>query len=508
MDRHDGRRMTTDAPAPEHSPVAAEPLRLRSAPGRWVLFSTVLGSGVVGIDATAVNVATPAIGDDFDAALSSLQWTINAYTLALAGLLLLGGSLGDRFGRRRLFVIGVVWFAVASLLCAIAPSVEALIAARVLQGAGGALLTPGSLATIQASFHKDDRGAAIGAWSGLGGIAIAIGPLLGGYLVDAVSWRLIFLLNLPISVAVVLVALRHVPETRDPAQARLDPLGAALAAVGLAGVTYALIEGPGSGWDDPVVLATLVVGIAALVAFIVAERVSRHPMLPLEIFRSTQFTGANLVTFVVYAALGGAIFLLSIQLQEVVGFTALATGLALVPMTVVMLLLSARAGRLAQRIGPRLPMTAGPLLAAVGLALMVRIDADAAYVSAVLPAVLVFALGLSFTVAPLTATVLAAASDEHAGVASGVNNDVARIGGLLAVAVLPPLAGISGADYRDPAAFSDGYEIAIWISAGMCALGGILAFLAIRNPEDTRPGTEPVSSCPLNSPDIVHAGRS
>lgn len=479
---------------------AAAPLRLASAPGRWVLFASVLGSAVVGIDATAVNVATPSIGDDFGAPFSSLQWTLNAYTLALAGLLLLGGSLGDRFGRRRVFLIGVAWFAAASLLCAVAPGIEALIAARALQGVGGALLTPGSLAIIQTSFHRDDRAAAIGMWSGLGGVSIAIGPLLGGYLVDAVSWRLIFLLNLPVAAAVVVVALRHVPETRDPAQARVDPLGAALAAVGLAGVTYALIEGPGRGWDDPTILTTLIVGTAALAAFVVVEHLSRHPMLPLEIFRSRQFTAANLVTLVVYAALGGAIFLLAIQLQQVVGFSALGAGLALMPMTVVMLLLSARAGRLSQRIGPRLPMTFGPLLAAVGLALMARIGGDAAYAADVLPAVVVFALGLSLTVAPLTATVLAAASDEHAGVASGVNNDLARIGGLLAVAVLPPLAGLSGADYRDPVAFDDGYGTAIWICAALCALGGVLAFLMIRRPEDPAPEPAPLSACPLDAP--------
>ncbi len=496
-------------PPASHAPTAEEPLRLATPQGRWVVFATVLGSAVVSIDATAVNVATPAIGDDFDAALSSLQWVINAYTLALAGLLLLGGSLGDRYGRRRVFQIGVVWFASASLLCAVAPSVEALIAARALQGVGGALLTPGSLAIIQASFHRHDRGAAIGAWSGLGGVATAVGPLLGGYLVDAVSWRLIFLINLPVSAAVVLVAARRVPETRDPAQARLDPVGAALAALGLAGVTYALIEGPGSGWGDPVVVTSLVVGVAAIVAFLLVEHASRHPMLPLDIFRSMQFTGANVVTFVVYAALGGAFFLLAIQLQQVVGFTAFETGLALVPMTIVMLLLSARAGRLAQRIGPRLPMTAGPLVAALGLALMTRIGADSAYLTDVLPAAVVFALGLSLTVAPLTATVLAAASDEHAGVASGVNNDIARIGSLIAVAVLPPLAGISGEDYLDPAAFSDGFSTAMWIAAGLCALGGVLAFLTIRRPmAGPEPEPEPVLSCPLEGPARASAARS
>ncbi len=465
-----------------------------------MLATTVLGSAVVGIDATAVNVATPAIGDDFGAGLSSLQWTINAYTLALAGLLLLGGSLGDRFGRRRIFTIGVVWFAAASLLCAIAPSIESLIAARALQGVGGALLTPGSLAIIQASFHRDDRGAAIGAWSGFGGVATAIGPLLGGYLVDAVSWRLIFLLNLPVAAAVIAVALRHVPETRDPAGARVDPAGAALAALGLAGVTYALIEGPGAGWGDPAILVALLSGIAALMAFIVVEWASHHPMLPLGIFRSRQFTAANLVTLVVYAALGGAIFLLAIQLQQVVGLSALQAGLALMPMTVVMLLLSARAGRLSQRIGPRLPMTLGPLLAAAGLALMARIGADASYATTILPAVVVFALGLSLTVAPLTATVLAAASDEHAGVASGVNNDVARIGGLLAVAVLPPLAGIAGADYRDPVAFGEGFVIAILICAGLCALGGVLALLTIRRPGEADGERESATACPIEAP--------
>ncbi len=487
----------------EAPPTAAGGLRLASAQGRWVLAATVLGSAVVGIEATALNVATPAIGRDFDASLSSLQWVLNAYTLALAGLLLLGGSLGDRYGRRRLLVIGVVWFAAASLMCAIAPDVETLIVARALQGVGGALLTPGSLAIIQASFHRDDRGAAIGAWSGLGGVATAIGPLLGGYLIDAASWRWIFVVNLPVAAAVIVVALRHVPETRDPSQARLDPLGAVLAALALAGSTYALIEGPGSGWGTPVVLASLAGGLAALAAFVLVERASSHPMLPLGIFRSRQFTSANLVTLVVYAALGGALFLLAIQLQQVVGYTALESGLALLPLTIVLLLLSSWAGRLAQRVGPRLPMTLGPLGAAAGLALMVRIDSGSTYAADVLPAVVVFSLGLALTVAPLTATVLAAARDEQAGVASGINNDVARIGGLLAVAVLPALAGISGSDYLDPPAFSDGFAIGIAISAALCAAGGMLAFLTIRRPSED--GQESCVACPVTGPPVAAA---
>src|SRR6266498_1669185 len=349
--------------------VAAEDgVRYASPAGRWILLATILGSGIAFLDATVVNVALPTIGRQLNTGLASLQWTINAYTLTLAGLLLLGGSLGDRNGRQRIFVVGVIWFAVASLLCALAPNAGVLIAARALQGVGGALLTPGSLAIIEASFHPDDRSTAIGAWSGLAGVTTALGPFLGGWLVEAFSWRLIFLINLPLAALVVWITLRHVPESRDPAAApKLDLTGAALAAVGLAGATYALTEGAGLGWTSPLILATSVGGVLALAAFVVVERTSSHPMLPLDIFTSRQFTAANLVTFVVYGALGGSFFLLPIQLQRVAGYSPLASGVALVPVTVVMLLLSARAGRLAQRIGPRLPMTIGPLLAVVVL---------------------------------------------------------------------------------------------------------------------------------------------
>jgi EmrB/QacA subfamily drug resistance transporter len=479
-------------------------LRYRSPAGRWVLLATVLGSGIAFLDSTVVNVALPTIGEDLDAGITSLQWVVNAYTLTLSGFLLLGGSLGDHYGRRRVFVIGVVWFAVASLLCGLAPTDEALIAFRALQGVGAALLTPGSLAIIEASFRRQDRGPAIGAWSGLGGVTAAIGPFLGGWLVQAATWRLIFLINLPLAAVVVWVSLRHVPETRDPdATGRLDWAGAGLAALGLAGVVYALTDGPGAGWTSARILASGLVGVGALVAFLLWERRVPAPMLPLDVFASRQFSAANAVTFVVYGALGGSLFLLPIQLQRVVGYSPLASGVALVPITVLMLLLSARSGRLASRIGPRLPMTLGPLLVAAGFALLTRIGPGASYLVDILPASLVYGLGLVLTVAPLTATVLAAVPAEHAGIASAVNNDVARTAGLLAVAVLPVAAGISGADALDPDVFAAGFRTAMIIAAVLCAAGGVLSWFTIRNPEP-EPEPEPEGdhhlSCPLSAP--------
>jgi EmrB/QacA subfamily drug resistance transporter len=480
-----------------------------------VLLATVLGSGIAFLDATVVNVALPTIGEELDAGIAGLQWVVNAYTLTLSGFLLLGGSLGDHYGRRRVFVLGVIWFAAASLLCGIAPSAEALVAARALQGIGGALLTPGSLAIIEASFRAEDRGPAIGAWSGLGGVTAAIGPFLGGWLVQAASWRWIFLINLPLAVVVVWVARRHVPESRDPGAGRsLDYTGAALAALGLAGVVYALTDGPGFGWTSSRILLAGIVGVAALVAFVLWERRSRHPMLPLDIFASRQFTAANLVTFVVYGALGGSLFLMPIQLQRVVGFSPLAAGVALIPITLVMLLLSARAGRLSARIGPRLPMTLGPLLMAAGFVLYTRIGPGASYLTDVLPGMLVFAFGLTLTVAPLTATVLAAAPAEHAGIASAVNNDVARTAGLLAVAILPVAAGISGADALDPTNFNAGFHTAVLLAAALCTAGALIAWFAIRNPTPTpKPTPTPVDlapapedrhplSCPLTAPPV------
>jgi MFS family permease len=376
-----------------------------------------------------------------------------------------------------------------------------------LQGVGGALLTPGSLALIQASFRPEERGRAIGAWSGLGGVAAALGPFIGGTLVE-LSWRWVFLINLPFGALVVFVALRHVPESRDPdMNPRLDVAGAVLGAVGLAGTTYALVQFGEAGATGAAVIAGLL-GIAGLVAFVIVERRSTHPMLPVDVFASRQFTAANLVTFTVYGALGGVFFLLVLHLQIVAGFDPLLAGLALLPTTAAMLLLSARAGALAQRIGPRLPMTVGPLTCAGGILLMLRIGPGASYVGDVLPAAVIFGLGLSLTVAPLTAAVLAAASVRHAGVASGVNNAVARAAGLLAVAALPVIGGISGGDYRDPAAFGDGFTVAMLVCAGLLILGGLLAALTISNAAvKVAPRPERASHCAVDGPPL-HAAKA
>lgn len=482
-------------------------LTLDEGRGRWVLFATVLGSGLAMLDATVVNIALPQIGADLGADFSGLQWTVNGYTLTLASLILLGGSLGDRFGRRRVFVLGTIWFTLASLLCGIAPNIETLVAARLLQGVGGALLTPGSLALIQASFRPEERARAIGAWSGLGGVAAALGPFVGGTLVE-LSWRWVFLINLPFGALVVFVAIRHVPESRDPGMdPRLDVAGAVLGAAGLAGTTYALVQ-LGEGGATSAALTAGLVGVAGLIAFVMVERRSTHPMLPVDVFASRQFTAANVVTFAVYGALGGVFFLLVLHLQIVAGFEPLLAGLALLPATAAMLLLSARAGALAQRIGPRLPMTAGPLTCAGGVLLMLRIGPGASYLGDVLPAAVVFGLGLSLTVAPLTAAVLAAASVRHAGVASGVNNAVARAAGLLAVAALPVIGGISGGDYRDPAAFGDGFRMAMLVCAGLLILGGVVAALTISNAGvKAAPRPDRASHCAVDGPPL-HAAKT
>jgi EmrB/QacA subfamily drug resistance transporter len=483
-------------------------LEFGTAPGRWTILATVLGSGIAALDATVVGIALPTIGRDFNADVASLQWVVTGYTLSLAGLLLLGGSLGDRLGRRRIFVVGVVWFAGASFLCGIAPTVGVLVAARILQGVGGALLTPGSLAILEASFVPADRSKAIGAWSGYGGIATAIGPFLGGWLIEVASWRLVFYINLPLALLVVLVTLRHVPESKDETvTGRLDWAGAALITFGLIGLTYGLIQAGDSGWGSLQVLGPLAGGVLCFVSFVIVEARRAHPMLPLDIFRSRQFTATNVVTFVVYGALGGGLFLLPVELQVVSGYSPIASGVALLPVTFIMLFLSARSGALSTRIGPRLQMSVGPIVVAGGLALLTLAGPNGSYVATVLPGVLVFGLGLAITVAPLTSTVLAAAPAEHAGMASAVNNDVARTASLIAVAVLPVAAGITGEAYLNPVALDRGFTKALLIAAGLCALGGVIAAATIRNPARAAAAeVAPIGThCPLEAPALRSA---
>jgi EmrB/QacA subfamily drug resistance transporter len=461
-------------------------LRVGTPAGRCVIAATVLGSGMVFLDGSVVNVALPAIGKDLDTGLSGLQWTLDGYLVTLTALLLLGGSLGDRYGRRLVYVIGLIGFTGASVLCGAAPDTGVLVAARALQGVGGALLVPGSLAIIAATFHPDDRARAVGAWAGLAGVATAIAPFVGGWLVDSVSWRFVFLINVPIAAVAVAFVLQHVPETRDAdATGRPDWLGAALTSLGLAAGAYALIEGP-HGMSG-LVWAGAVVGVIALVAFVLVERRRPDPMLPLEVFRSRQFTGANLTTLAVYAGLGGVFFFVVLELQLVLGYSALEAGAALLPITIITALLSSRSGALAQKIGPRIPMTVGPLVVAAGIAWLSRVGPGDHYQTAVLPAVVVFGLGLVVTVAPLTATVLAAVDERHVGVASGVNNAVSRAAGLIAVAVLPAVAG---ADIgSDAAAFDDGYRTALLVGAAVCAAGGLIAWLTIRRCAEVAPTT-------------------
>ncbi|MEU6482152.1 MFS transporter [Streptomyces sp. NPDC047017] len=455
-------------------------VRLASAQGRRVLLSTVLGSSMAMLDSTVVNVALPRIGRDLDASLAALQWTVNAYMVTLAGLILLGGSLGDRYGRRRVFVLGVVWFAAASLLCGLAPTAGLLIAFRALQGIGGALLTPGSLALIQASFHPEDRSRAVGLWSGFGGIGAAVGPFLGGWLVSGPGWRWVFLLNVPLALLCVPVALRHVPESAGArGRGRFDVTGAALGALALALLTYALIEARGG---TLAVALSAAAGLAAAVAFLHVERHRPDPMLPPDIFASRQFTAVNLVTLCVYAAFGGFFFLTALQLQVVAGYSPLGAGTALLPTTVLMLLFSARSGALADRIGPRVPLTVGPLLCAAAMLLMLRVGKDAGYLTDVLPALLVMGAGMVTLVAPLTATVLASVDASRAGLASGINNASARAAGLVAVAALPLLAGMGPEAYRSADAFDAAFRRAMPICAGVLVAGAALACATVRRP--------------------------
>ncbi|MDF3280976.1 DHA2 family efflux MFS transporter permease subunit [Gordonia sp. N1V] len=481
--------MTSDGHDDQSGTLAAA-----SARGRWLIVAAVLGSGVAFLDGTVVNVALPAIARDLDTDLRGQQWVLDGYMLTLSALLLVGGVAGDRYGRRAVFVGGLVVFAVASVGCALAPSIEWLVVARLVQGVGAAAVVPGSLALINSEIAPDDRGAAVGLWAGMSGATSALGPFVGGWLVDSVSWRGVFYLSVPLAVGAIWIALRHVPESRDQTEhARLDVLGAGTMILGLAGVIYALIEGPARGWSALSVGAAGV-GCAALVVFVIVELRVRDPLLPLSLFRSRQFTGANLTTLLVYAALGGALFLLALQLQQSMGYSALEAGAAMFPSTVIMLFGSPLSGKIAQRTGPRLPMTVGPLVAAVGLGLMARAVPGVGYLGGVLPGVVMFGLGMTITVAPLTSAALAAVDDSRAGTASGVNNAVARLAGLLAVAVLPAVAGLDAGPGQP---LGSGFQVAMIIAAVCCAAGGLVALLTIRKGTGFRPQVMPAvnSAC-------------
>ncbi len=493
---------------------------------RLALVAAIMGSFVAGLDATAVNVALPAIRGDLGGGLAGQQWVSNAYLLALGSLILVGGSLGDLFGERRVFSIGVGGFGVLSLLCAIAPSIGFLIACRALQGAFGALLMPSALAVIVAAFPRAERGGAIGSWTAWSGIATVVGPLAGGYLVDAVSWRLIFAINVPFVVATLVLVSIAVPERPpDRPHARIDWLGAVLTFLGLAGPVLALIRQPAVGWGSLEVAGPGLGGIVLLGAFIAWERRAPAPMLALELFRRRNFAVGNLQTFAMYGGLSITFFLLVLFLQEVAGYRALSAGFALMPSTIVMFLLSKRMGGLADRFGPHLFMGLGPLLAAAGLALMLRLGAHVDYLTELLPALVVFSLGLAATVAPLTAAVLSDAEESNAGIASGINNAIARVAGLVAIAavgaiisaqfnstlnhrlqgatlspaashavaqarqqtltrVAPARAGATVADAVQDASVH-AFHVGMGISASLVALGGLLGLAGIRNPRRT-----------------------
>jgi EmrB/QacA subfamily drug resistance transporter len=402
-----------------------------------VLVAAILGTTVVTVDSTVVNVALPAIEQDLGGGLAGQQWASNAYLLTLSSLLLVAGSLGDLFGARRVFALGVTGFGVTSVFCALAPTIELLVVARALQGVFGALLTPAALAVIVATFPPDERGRAVGAWTAWGGIGIVLGPLIGGQLVDSASWRWIFAINVPIVLVTLFLVLRVVPEGRPrAADAKVDVIGATLCAVGLGGITYGLIEQPLHAWSAPMVFLPLVLGAALFTAFVVWEARSAHPMLPLSLFRRRNFAIGNIETFSMYAGLGLLFFFLVLFLQQVAGYTALEAGTTTIPVTLVMFALSTRFGALADRYGPRFFMGVGPLLAAAGLAFFLRLDAEVDYFTDLLPGLLLFSVGLSMTVAPLTATVLADADEHNAGIASGVNNAIARVASLIAIAAV------------------------------------------------------------------------
>lgn len=456
--------------------------QLTDARKRLVLVACIMGSAVVTVDSTAVNVALPAIRADLGGGFAGQQWVANGYLVTLASLILVGGSLGDALGERRVFSVGVVGFGLTSLLCAVAPSVELLVVARALQGVSGALLTPAALAVIVAVFPRDQRGKAVGSWTAWSAIGVVLGPLIGGQLVDTASWRWIFALNVPLVLATVMLIVRVVPESRGGGErSHIDIAGGVLCALGLAALTFGLVRAPEAGLADPTVALPLAVSVVLLAGFVGHERRTTHPMLPLELFGNRNFAVGNLQTLAMYAGLSLLFFFLVIYLQQVAGYNAVEAGLSSLPVTIIMFLMSSRFGALADRYGPRLFMGIGPLVAAAGLGLLTTVGARVHYATDLLPALLVFGLGLSMTVAPLTAAVLASADEANAGTASGVNNAIARTAGLLGIAAV---GAVVAARYGSRADSSvGGFHLAMGISATLLAAGGLAGLIGIQNPE-------------------------
>ena len=454
-------------------------LALGSAAGRRTLAASIVGSGAVFLEGTVVNVALPAIARDLGFGIEGIQWVINAYLLALGALTLLGGALGDRYGRRRLFATGAIAFSVATLGCALAPGALVLLGLRFVQGAAGAMLVPNSLAMLEASFSAAERGTAIGRWSGWSAVSTAIGPLLGGFVVDAASWRWVFACIAPVALVAAWLALGAGDAKERGTDQPIDYVGAALIVVGLGALTAGLTDGPRLGFGNPVIVGLLVGGVLLLVAFGVVEHRSRSPLVPPSLFRSRSFTGANAATVLIYAALSGVLLLLILQLQGNLGYSALRSGASLLPANFLMLTLSPFAGRFAHAHGARAPMAAGALVAGAGMLLFTRVVPGASYATAVLPAVVVFGLGLSSLVAPLTSAVLEAAPDRDAGVASGVNNAAARLAGLASAAALPAAAGLGGLQRLSGLRLTQGFARAMWICAGLCLVAAVVTWLTV-----------------------------
>jgi EmrB/QacA subfamily drug resistance transporter len=472
------------------------PLRLASTAGRWTIAAAVLGSGVVFIESTVVSVALPAMGRDLALGVAGLQWIVNGYLITLSALLLLGGALGDALGQKRVFETGLVAFAAGSLLCAVAPTFPLLVAARLVQGAAGALLVPSSLAFLDTAFAEEDRSEAIGRWAGWSAVSTAVGPLLGGGVVDVASWRWLFTAVAPLALLALWISRSRLPRPARRPRQRVDFTGGLLISAGLGGLVWALIEGPSRG-PTPAVIAAGLAGLALLAGFFWFETRAAAPLLPLGIFRSRQFSGANATTLLVYAALGALFFFLMIQLQGVLGYGGLAAGASLLPINLLMLALSPRAGRWGERWGARVPITIGALLAAVGLALFSRVGSGAGYATEVLPATLFFGAGLAVLVAPLTSSVLAVAEEGRTGVASAVNNATARLAGLLATSLIPLATGIGGLDDFAGPAFAAAFRQAMWISAALCAAGGVVAWLTVTEcgPTSSAPHPSPTHGC-------------